>query len=228
MPKFTKEDVVTLDRRQIYLSLMIDGVGSAPFSAVTIPPIEAPPVSYREQIVEASREQFTAPREGVEKAVIDELVESAASPAPFDARMKKKPVEHFPHPPFHQPLQKESETQKETEVRHFVPHHPHQTTTPPIVTTKTVEDLKAILRTMTEKNSAEKEHKHIQNQQSLKGTLAEVIEKNMPASPELHRGEMKVAPTPAGVGVPTESVGKEKKPFEVPENTLRKVLKGES
>src|SRR3989338_3416875 len=47
MPRFVKEDIVALDRRQIYLSLMIDGVGSAPFSAVTIPPIEAPPVSHR-------------------------------------------------------------------------------------------------------------------------------------------------------------------------------------
>src|ERR1035437_1362767 len=48
LPHFTKEDVVILDRRQIYLTLMIDGVGSAPFSAVTIPPIEQPSVSYRE------------------------------------------------------------------------------------------------------------------------------------------------------------------------------------
>src|ERR1035437_4763354 len=54
---FTKEDVVILDRRQIYLTLMIDGVGSAPFSAVTIPPIEQPSVSYREQVVASSRAQ---------------------------------------------------------------------------------------------------------------------------------------------------------------------------
>src|SRR3989339_855859 len=41
MPRFTKEDVVGLDKRQVYLSLMIDGVGAAPFSAVTLPPIPA-------------------------------------------------------------------------------------------------------------------------------------------------------------------------------------------
>jgi len=55
LPKFTKEDIVLLDKRQIYMTLMIDGVGSTPFSAVTIPPIEAPPVSYRDQVIASSR-----------------------------------------------------------------------------------------------------------------------------------------------------------------------------
>jgi hypothetical protein len=211
MPKFTKEDVVTLDRRQIYLSLMIDGVGSAPFSAVTIPPIEVPPVSYREQVIEASRAQFTAVRSGVEKAVIDELVESATSPAPFDARMKKKPEEHS-RPPLQTPLQKEPVIHKEAECKPFVPH---QTTKSPATTTKTAEDLKAILRTMTTKNNAEKEHQQIQHQQTLKGTLAEVLEKNMPKVEEKKLVELKQSFEP-------------KKPFEVPEDALRKVLKGES
>ncbi len=38
MPHFTKEDVVVLDKRQVYLTLMIDGVGSAPLKAVTLTP----------------------------------------------------------------------------------------------------------------------------------------------------------------------------------------------
>jgi len=203
MPKFTKEDVVTLDRRQIYLSLMIDGVGSAPFSAVTIPPIEAPPVSYREQVIAASRAQFTAARSGVEKAVIDELVESAVSPAPFDARMKKRPIEHLQLP-------KEPIPHKEAEVMPVVPIvAPRPTTVLPAATTKTAEDLKAILRTMTAKNCAEKEHKQTQNQQSLKGMLAEVLEKNIQKEEE-------------------KRSFKPKPPFEVPEDALRKVLKGES
>ena len=96
MPRFTKEDVVVLDRRQVYLTLMIDGVGSAPFSAVTIPPIEPPPVSYREQVIAASRTQFTAPRAGVENTIIEELVASGYSEAPPDARMRKKPVHRAP------------------------------------------------------------------------------------------------------------------------------------
>ncbi|MBI5470583.1 type IV secretion system DNA-binding domain-containing protein, partial [Candidatus Kaiserbacteria bacterium] len=39
-PTFTAEDLVELGLGQIYLTLMIDGVGSPPFSAETIPPIE--------------------------------------------------------------------------------------------------------------------------------------------------------------------------------------------
>jgi hypothetical protein len=42
-PEFMPEDLVNLGFAQIYLTLMIDGIGSRPFSAVTIPPIEPPP-----------------------------------------------------------------------------------------------------------------------------------------------------------------------------------------
>ena len=90
LPQFTKEDLVNLDRRQIYLTLMIDGVGSQPFSAVTIPPIEAPPVSYREQVIASSRAQFTAQRAGIEKLIIEELAASTAAPMPLDMRMRKR------------------------------------------------------------------------------------------------------------------------------------------
>ena len=212
LPQFTKEDLVNLDRRQIYLSLMIDGVGSQPFSAVTIPPIEAPPVSYREEVVASSRAQFTAPRSGIEKLIIEELAASTAAPMPLDARMQKKPPVNRP------PIQKE--IRRETEAKPFIPPptnvRPPVATRPPLKTTegtaKSADDLKSILRTMTAKNAVEKEHKQTQNQQSLKGTLAEVLAKNNEK--------------PAAVAPPRE-FPQEKKPFEVPEDTLRKVLKGE-
>src|SRR5580692_8086912 len=54
-PTFTPEDLVGLGLRQIYLTLMIDGVGSRPFSAETIPPIEKPAISYRDDCVGNSR-----------------------------------------------------------------------------------------------------------------------------------------------------------------------------
>lgn len=92
LPKFTKEDIVALDRRQIYITLMIDGVGSAPFSAVTIPPIEPPPVSHKNDVIASSRTQFAVPRANVEGTIIAELEASAASEAPADARMRRKPV----------------------------------------------------------------------------------------------------------------------------------------
>ncbi|MDP2665594.1 MAG: type IV secretion system DNA-binding domain-containing protein [bacterium] len=238
MPKFTKEDVVSLDRRQVYLSLMIDGVGSQPFSAVTIPPIEAPPVSHKEQVIASSREQFTAPRAGIEKAIVDELMASASSEAPFDARMKKKPKPIGAMPPSasqrssvlpvqasHPPL-KATEGAAPVGARPFV-HRPPTSRPPqdqvrkefvppprverPAPPSKSTEDLKAILRKMTEKSGAEREQKQSQNQQSLKGTLAEVLQKSK-------------QPRREAVGEPTKASA----PFEVPEDALRKVLKGEA
>ena len=201
MPRFTKEDLGSLDKRQVYLSLMIDGVGSAPFSAVTIPPIEAPPVSYREQVIASSRAQFTSLRAGVEKVIIEELAASAAPEPPMDARMRKKPISRAPvikaEPPSTSQRSSDLAVRQSANVaRPFAPRSP--------VVVKSADDLKTILRNMTAKTDVEKEKKQTEHQQSLKSTLAEVLEKS----------EQK-----------TEN---RKQPFEVPENDLRKVLKGDA
>jgi hypothetical protein len=67
-PTFMAEDLVGLGLGQIYLTLMIDGVGSKPFSAETIPPIEAPTISYRDDIVRHSREAYGRSRADIEAA----------------------------------------------------------------------------------------------------------------------------------------------------------------
>ena len=212
LPHFTKEDVVALDRRQVYLSLMIDGVGSAPFSAVTIPPIEAPPVSYREQVIVSSREQFTTARAGIEKAIVDELRVSAASPAPFDARMKKKPV--HPSPKASEGAVQRASVPQAPIIYKTPPLTPRPAVERPILPSKSADDLKAILRTMTAKNGAEKEQKQTQHKESLKGALAGVLAKKEESFP------------PAISPPPTPNI--EKKPFEVSEDALRKVLKGDT
>ena len=68
-PTFTPEDLVGLGIGQIYLTLMIDGVGSRPFSAETIPPIEKPNISYRNDVVQSSRDQYGRVRAEVEAGV---------------------------------------------------------------------------------------------------------------------------------------------------------------
>ncbi|MCR4281333.1 MAG: type IV secretion system DNA-binding domain-containing protein, partial [Candidatus Kaiserbacteria bacterium] len=68
-PTFMVEDLVGLGIGQIYLTLMIDGVGSRPFSAETIPPIETPGISYRDDVIENSRTQFSRPRSEIEEVV---------------------------------------------------------------------------------------------------------------------------------------------------------------
>ncbi len=68
-PQFTIEDLVNLGIYQVYLKLMIDGVGSAPFSATTLPPIERTAPSLREQIIDSSRKTFGATRAKVEETI---------------------------------------------------------------------------------------------------------------------------------------------------------------
>ncbi|MBI2476412.1 MAG: type IV secretion system DNA-binding domain-containing protein [Candidatus Taylorbacteria bacterium] len=68
-PQFTVEDLVNLGIYQVYLKLMIDGVGSAPFSATTLPPIEPTAPSLRQSIIDSSRQTFGAPRLKVEETI---------------------------------------------------------------------------------------------------------------------------------------------------------------
>jgi hypothetical protein len=70
-PTFFPEDLVGLDRYQAYLTLMIDGAGSKPFSAQTLPPIEDPEISFKDQIVEQSRARFGRRRSSVETAILE-------------------------------------------------------------------------------------------------------------------------------------------------------------
>jgi hypothetical protein len=81
-PRFLAADLVNLGFAQIYLTLMIDGIGSQPFSAVTLPPIERPRVSCKDMVIAASRKNYTKPRAEVEKVVTDLHTPVAPPPPP--------------------------------------------------------------------------------------------------------------------------------------------------
>ncbi len=68
-PIFTQEDIVNLGRYQIYLKLMIDGVGSAPFSSTTLPPLPRPPVDLTNEVTQISRDKYSRNRTSVEDEV---------------------------------------------------------------------------------------------------------------------------------------------------------------
>lgn len=70
-PRFLATDLVNLGFAQIYLTLMIDGIGSQPFSAVTLPPVEHPHMSCKGMVVAASRKNYTKERAEVEKIIAD-------------------------------------------------------------------------------------------------------------------------------------------------------------
>lgn len=68
-PVFAAQDIVNLGKRQIYLKLMIDGIASNAFAALTMDTFEPPGMTTREQVIEASRERYGRPRADVEKAI---------------------------------------------------------------------------------------------------------------------------------------------------------------
>ncbi len=204
-PTFTKEDLVNLGFAQVYLTLMIDGIGSPPFSAVTLPPIEPPPRSLRTKVVERSRMTYGTTRADVEKAIYDELA-STAGQAPLEPPRQQSYASRSP-----------------------VPARPFDTARPPVQRSerplprpeptsqqKSPEDLKSILRTMTSKVTTEKVRHEEHKQQSLKSALAGVLAKNSQQSTV--NSQQQPVPTP---------VVEAKKPFEVPEDKLRSILKGE-
>jgi len=88
-PTFMKNDLVNLGFAQIYLTMMIDGVGSQPFSAVTIPPIVAFGESNREEIIKRTRQNYAHPRAEVEGNIMKWFEPPSAgtgAPRPFPPR----------------------------------------------------------------------------------------------------------------------------------------------
>ncbi len=72
-PVFDEIDLVNLPNYHIYLKLMIDGVTSRPFSAITIPPLGIR-TSHKTCVIEASRTKFTKIRAEVEREIMADRV----------------------------------------------------------------------------------------------------------------------------------------------------------
>ncbi|HEY4489325.1 MAG TPA: TraM recognition domain-containing protein, partial [Candidatus Paceibacterota bacterium] len=198
LPKFTKEDLVGLGFAQIYLTLMIDGVGSQPFSALTLPHIEAPPHTYKKEVIEASRAAFGTERAKIEKLILDELAATGEAPAePPPKNSYSRPQQQSSPRALERPRQRPPERR----VQSSREERPRPTPPPE---GKSAEDLKAILRSMTNKADTERKQQNTAKAVPLKGALADVLKKENP-SPQPQK--------PA------------QKPFEVPEETLKAIFK---
>ncbi|HMP67704.1 MAG TPA: TraM recognition domain-containing protein, partial [Candidatus Paceibacterota bacterium] len=68
-PTFTAQDIVNLGAFQLYLRLMINGIGSHPFSARSMPPLEKPEISIVDEIIKSSREKYSHNRLGIEENI---------------------------------------------------------------------------------------------------------------------------------------------------------------
>ena len=88
-PTFMATDIVSLGFAQIYLSLMIDGIGSPPFSARTLQPIHEPEMTYYDVAIAESRKQFSLPRAEAEVKVNAFYAEQFASASSIKKDFKK-------------------------------------------------------------------------------------------------------------------------------------------
>jgi len=68
-PPFMAPDLVNLGAYQVYLTLMIDGAGSQPFSASTLPPVKTPDKSHKHMVIKRSQENYCCTREEAEQLV---------------------------------------------------------------------------------------------------------------------------------------------------------------
>lgn len=106
-PQFTAEDIVNLGQFQLYLRLMIDGVGSQPFSARNLPPIAEPAISHKDAVVESSRAQFGQVRSIVEEQVRKQTMSeelNAVPSKPKEVQPSRRLDERGSHPASsHQP-----------------------------------------------------------------------------------------------------------------------------
>ena len=71
-PEFTAQDLVSLPNYNVYLKLMVDGVTSRPFSAITLPPMSSvdPNNNIKDKIIESSRNLYARSRIEVESEIM--------------------------------------------------------------------------------------------------------------------------------------------------------------
>lgn len=246
-PVFTAEDLVNLGFAQIYLKLMIDGIGSHPFSATTLPPIAPPEKSLRKEVIANSQKDFAQPRTEVEEA-IKEWYKPVVLPRKEPSGEKKEwaprdggnrgEQKHFPKKEF---------PRSAAPARSGAPSRPAPRQVPP--QQKREEPAPVSLRSLkkgapTKKETFQKKDDGKgptpEKMKSLKEALADAMKEKdtkEPSVPAEKKREEKPAsaPTPKPTPKPApekESVQgrsldektEEEKPNEVPEETLKKIL----
>lgn len=107
-PTFVEDDLVNMAKYQVILKLMIDGVASQPFTALTLPPI-AIRTDSAEKVIRVSRERYGKRREVIEDKILrwsgmeagedgdDEEDEDEGEGTDNFKKDKNKPYSNFNH-----------------------------------------------------------------------------------------------------------------------------------
>lgn len=220
-PVFTMEDIVNLGLYQMYLKLMIDGVASQPFSAVGLPPWPKPEISFRQQVTEMSRQNYTKPKVEVEKA-IEEWHSSEQNSQASNNKFQ---------------ISKKTEGTKEINIEKPKINFIKESVVPKEKGLNLGEAIQKAIKQKEAVNSQQpvfREEKYNSNK-SLQDNKPQVISLNNLKKSEknIEKNNNQKEPTPEHKNALKEALGKiqnqkaEEKIKEIPEETLRKVLKGE-
>ncbi len=133
-PVFTAEEIVNLQRFQMYLKLMIDGVTSSPFSASGLQQQPKPEVSYVQEILESSRSLYARPRQETEEELIKWIQTNFAKSNNPPRSTNQEPVrpkegnreysqtpQRQPQQQSQRPIQRPQQPVQKTEVRSQAP-----------------------------------------------------------------------------------------------------------
>ncbi len=91
-PVFDVKDMINLGMGQIYIKMTIDGETYDPFSAETLRVLAPNHVSYRDRIIEASRQKYSIPADAAKKLIQEEessIIRSAQEKAIIEGRGTK-------------------------------------------------------------------------------------------------------------------------------------------
>lgn len=229
-PVFTMEDIVNLGFAQIYLKLMIDNIASTPFSATTLPPIEKPEISYREKVMNYSRDTYTNSKEKVENVIKQWHTPEVSLPKMTKISDEKKsnlnrvsyvqkPKEDSNHKKQDKKdLLSKDEIRRLVSTEKFIREDQNLKETPKIVEKKEEKIISLELLRNGERN------KNKGPSQQNKSALREAIEK---AQKNFDADEVKIE-SKKEKAIESKDIAKNNRTSnEVPEETLRKILKGE-
>ncbi len=191
-PQFLAPDIVNLGFAQIYLTLMIDGIGSRPFSAVTLPPITPPSVSCKDMVISESRRQFAFPREKVEAHINAWHDENHTPPRPPRAQQNDGGKNNSQTNSQTKPFQNRDHSRGKFEQRSDSKSTPNKNPRPP-QSPKTAEaapDLRATLSKLSKQDSTPAQKKEVPTptagaktdnpKQDLRAALSGVLKKQSP------------------------------------------------
>ncbi len=215
MPQFTAEDIVNLGYTQIYLKLMIDGISSQPFSAMTLPPIAQPETSSAVEAIAMSRQQFAHTRDEVEKAISD-WMEPIIVPPKLKVMSQPKPIPQSTPAPATSPTPKPP-TPPPPSPPPQQTHQPFKAVIPKVISKpnppETVPLAKLEPKVVTKVNSKEASPEHVNE---LRNALASVLGNQRPPGKEIPKIDQKP---------PAPNITSKADTQEVSEDVLKGVLK---